>query len=244
MAPPTTSGTIPPSTTASASPSKQPSPKPFTVVGSTPTRRPTNQSLPQTRRPTRTRTPQPTPRPTTKKHLPPKSRPSKRKKVVIKPTDDTFIDGSHRLKNYDSRGVLHVRRKRGSRESLLKFDISALLNKCVKSATLSLYSLRDTRRGGFIKTLVPRTSRNSFARATRWKEHEATWSSIKQNLVQDKKLKNLGRVNQDSWVDTDVTAGIKNDSYVTFCIASKRGDAEYASKERRKYSPKLTIMLC
>ncbi len=163
----------------------------------------------------------------------------------MKPDEDTFIDGRHSRRNYGGQGVLHARAKKGPREAILRFNLSELRNKCIKYVRLSLYSLADAHSGGAIIRLAPDAKRHLFARATRWKENDATWSSIKQSLFEEKRLRSLGRVDKNSWVHADVTAGIKIDSYdLTLCIASEGDSVKYASKERSGHAPSLTVTLC
>lgn len=189
------------------------------------TPRPTRKAPTQNPRPKRT------PRPTNRDLL-----------VEIGPSADTYIRESRPLANYGSRGSLHARAKHGSRESLLKFDLSSMHGKCIEKATLSLYSLVGAQSGGVLTTLVPK--KNLFARDIRWKENEATWLSTKSKTKGCIVLKRLGRVRKNSWVDIDVTAGIKKSENLTFRIASSGPKVVYASKERRNYAPKLTIVLC
>jgi len=215
------------------------------IPTSTPTPRPTRKrDRPETPSPTKRENPTSTHSPTMRRNPHPTPQPNERNKVdiEIKPIADAFIDRRHPRSNYGSRQFLHVRtKKKGARESLLKFHLYELDKKCIRYATLSLYSLLGSAHsGGTIVTLVPGATRS----ARRWKENEATWRSIKQNLVQVNRL-DIGPVNTDSWVDIDVVEEIKNESYVTFSIVSEGGTAKYASKESKSgNSPKLSITLC
>jgi len=124
---------------------------------------------------------------------------------------------------------------------LLKFDLSSLRGKCIKKARLSLFALKDASSGGAITTFV---ASNVFARADRWKEDKATWSSIKSKTDTPVVLKRLGQVHEHEWVHADVTGGVEKESHLTFCIVSEGPTAKYASKERHEYAPKLSITFC
>lgn len=90
-------------------------------------------------------------------------------------------------KNFGDRKFLHIRspNRRGHRESLLKFDLSTIDGKCIREASLELYSLMDASNGGIITTLAE--NGNLFARANQWKEGSATVSfysfHLNRNLV-------------------------------------------------------------
>ena len=137
--------------------------------------------------------------------------------------------------------MLHVRAG-NTEESLLMFDLSSVQGKCIKRAVLSLYSLAGSVDGGSVSRLVPK---NLFANnAVRWKESSATWTSIKRITTTSHILKRIGRTRKNSWADIEVTRGIEFVDKFTFVISSNGAKAKYASRERSKYAPKLTLTLC
>ena len=131
-----------------------------------------------------------------------------------------------------------------SHESLLRFDVSSIQKKCIDSATLSLYSLLDSKSGGTITAFDTTT----FARDDDWNEHTLTWLYVKSIEPMTKGalvLDVVGKVPRGEWVHFNVTGGLVGamEKFVTFRIVAAKSRAKYASKES-KHPPRLSVVLC
>jgi hypothetical protein len=163
----------------------------------------------------------------------------------LTPTDDTYIQEADPIKHYGGKGILKVTPSNGnSHESLLRFDVSSIQKKCIDSATLSLYSLLDSKSGGTITAYDTTT----FARDDDWNEHTLTWLYVKSIEPMTKGalvLDVVGKVPRGEWVHFNVTGGLVGamEKFVTFRIVAAKSRAKYASKES-KHPPRLSVVLC
>lgn len=158
-------------------------------------------------------------------------------KVWLTSVADTYIRIDRPLKNYGKMKTLKVGAD-GETVALIKFDLKRVRKNlgCVRSATLSLYSLVESKNGGVITF----DSNTLFSEEENWVETTTNW----RNAPKERpcKYEEIGRVGKDKWIDIDVTRELGNARFRTFRIVGGKF-AKYASKESR-HPPILSIVLC
>jgi hypothetical protein len=162
------------------------------------------------------------------------SRPDK--KVWLTAVADTYIRNDRPLKNYGKMKTLKVGTD-GETVALIKFDLKRVRKHlgCVRSATLSLYSLVKSRNGGVITF-----DSNIFSKEENWDETTINWRSAPKERPYT--YEEIGRVGEEKWIDIDVTRELGGVRFRTFRIVGG-AFAKYASKESQ-HPPILSIVLC
>lgn len=153
---------------------------------------------------------------------------------TFRPSDDAQVKSSRPEQNYgnepsfkvDVDDIFH---------SLLKFQVTGLKGQ-VESATLRLFVLNSSDDGGTIRPVGD----NLNGTATPWTEQTVTWNNAP--VATSLGLDSLGRVNQLTVVELNLTNGITGNGVYSFVLTNRSGDkAEYSSKEGLR-PPELTVV--
>ncbi len=118
-------------------------------------------------------------------------------------------------------------------QSFVRFDLRGVTNP-VQTAKLRLH-VTNISNGGSPSGGTVATSTN-----TTWSESTVTWNT--RPTINGAALKTLGAVTLNTWVEVDVTAGVKAGSLSTLTLASTNTDgAYYDSRETGASAPQLVI---
>ena len=114
---------------------------------------------------------------------------------------------------------------------LIKFDVSGIGIRQVKSAKLRLFCINGSDKGGEFHPVD-----------NDWSEETVTWENAPS--TDSKVIASLGPVARQTWVEVDLTTSITEDGiYSLRVIASSRDGVDYRSKERPEFAPELVITL-
>lgn len=146
------------------------------------------------------------------------------------PVDDASIYKTRENTNFGNNKSLEVD-KVPYKNFLLKFSVSALGKRQVKSAILRLYNINFSKSGG------------QFYGATTnaWDQSSVTWSNAP--AISGNKIAELQAVSKGKWYDVDLSSYITGDGTYSLRIDTKSPNgADYASTEYgRGYAPRLII---
>lgn len=144
-------------------------------------------------------------------------------------TDDAAIYQATPTTNYGSLQSLETDAS-PVRHILMKFNVSNVGSRQVKSAKLRLYATDPSSIGGQFKKLVSNS----------WSQTNVTWNNAP--AAGTTTAGSLGAVGANKWVEVDVTSAVTGDGLVGFRTSSTSGDnVIYASKERAGFAPQLIL---
>ncbi len=146
------------------------------------------------------------------------------------PSDDTYIESDQPNTSFGSSSQI-VTDNSPIRDILIKFTVSGVVGRPVKSAILRLYNVNGSPFGGEFHRVLD----------TSWKEGTATWNSAP--TVDLNILASLGGVTANNWYEVDVTSVVTGDGTFSFEGISSSGDgAYYSSKEGTVgFAPQLVV---
>lgn len=144
------------------------------------------------------------------------------------PLDDATISSQNPLNNYGA--DVDLRADNDPIENfLLKFAVDGLGSEEILRATLRIYNVNDSSKGGDIYRVMDTT----------WTEETVNWSNAP--APEPVMITSLGSVAIYTWVSIDLTPVVTSEGYYTFRIATQiTNAAKYASKEG-VYPPYLEI---
>jgi len=178
---------------------------------------------PVTPNPTRRLTARPTRRPTMSATVPISSTVASDPSVlVLTPSDDATIVSNRPDQNFGFEETLQVDDDSGVFDSLIRFDLSNIDTRSVKSATLRLYCTDGSDSGGIIGKMG----------VSSWNEGSVTWSSAPSAFGAP--INSLGTVEGATWYEVDVIGLFsgENKNEVSLRITSNSWNrARYSSKE-------------
>jgi len=216
-------------------PCPPPGPHPTFTPTATPTETPTPTN---TSAPTDTPTPTNTPTATGTATPTPTSTPTvgPTETVTFAPSDDTMVLDDNPNTNY---GSLTYVRLRDSATPIytgyLKFNVTGLTGP-VHRASIRLFASDGSSDGGSIYTV----SNDYLNTSTPWIENGLTWNNAP--TIAGAPLASVGRVDDGTWVEFDVTAAIQSDGIYSFGLDnSVQNSVFYNSKEAADNHPVLVI---
>jgi fibronectin type 3 domain-containing protein len=152
--------------------------------------------------------------------------------IILGPTDDSYVDNNKKrtASNFGTISALNVNSGTQSTQySLLKFNVSGVGTRVVTQAKLRLYVGEGSQNGGRFHQIT----NNS------WAENSVTWNN--KPAFNSSVLASLSAVNQNTWVEVDLTTLISGDGVYSVLIDSNLRDlASYGSKESAS-KPQLII---
>jgi chitodextrinase len=157
--------------------------------------------------------------------------------LIFTPTNDARILSGSPTTNYGSSSTLTVDNSPVT-HFLLKFNVAGLAAP-VLSAKLRLYNTNDpsVRGGNFYRAA------NTDSTGAPWSEKTVTWNTAPA-YNGSAAIASLGQVNAGTWREVDVTGLVTGNGIYSLRITSPSGDgANYASKEKTGFAPRLVITL-
>jgi hypothetical protein len=152
--------------------------------------------------------------------------------IILGPTDDSYVDNNKKrtTSNFGTVSALNVNSGTQSTQySLLKFNVSGVGTRVVTQAKLRMYVGDGSQNGGRFHQV---TNNN-------WTENSVTWNN--KPAFNSTALAYLSAVNQNTWVEVDLTSLINGDGVYSVLIDSNLRDlASYGSKESAS-KPQLII---
>ena len=149
--------------------------------------------------------------------------------LSFSPVADARVEESSPRRNFGSSRSLVADEDPG-KISFLKFDVSGVGTKLVRSATLRLYVRTD---GGSADGPGVRRSANA------WTEGGLTWNTRPAYLTPLQGDK--GSVTGDSWLEFDVTNLVKGDGTVTLAVQPTSSDGTYMYSREGANKPRLVL---
>lgn len=143
-------------------------------------------------------------------------------------SDDATIEAATPQSNHGKKTILEVDHS-GEKDFLLKFNVSGVGERQVRSAKVRLYTVNSSRLGGIVYV----------ATHSDWNESTVSWNTAP--AIQGSPIATLGQVRLSRWVEVDVTSAITKDGTYTIRIKSTNADgADYSSRESSK-QPQLIL---
>jgi hypothetical protein len=144
-------------------------------------------------------------------------------KLVIKPTDDSYVSPRRKRLNHGNEPMLFVDGKAGN-VAMMRFDLSCLRSKFITSAVLKLFSIDGSPNGGTINVLTHDDDSD-------WGENMVTWNNAPLNY---NNVAQIRRVRTGTWREVDISKAISSGvgHYVTITLNSDGiNRVVYSSKE-------------
>ena len=133
--------------------------------------------------------------------------------LTFQPVADAYVWSARAGRNYGSRATLHIRNREASvRRAYLKFEVTGTAGD-VQRATLRLYVNRAADDAGAVYLV----DNNYSGSSTPWTEDGLTWRNAPQ--LPNTPLDAPGTVEENTWVEFDVTAAVPGDGVVSFAIS-------------------------
>lgn len=150
--------------------------------------------------------------------------------ISIKVSEDASVLQSHPNSNYGTNTSLQTDNS-PVEQFLVKFNVSGISGKSIKSVKLRLYNKNSSEKGGSFYKVNNNT----------WTEKSVTFNTAPAH--ESVPLASLGKVSSGNWYEIDLTALINaNGVYSLKGISTNSDGADYASKEKgSSYAPYLLI---
>lgn len=139
--------------------------------------------------------------------------------IMVEPSDDATIRSKYPDSTYGARTYLETDNS-PVEHFLLKFPVSGVGDKPVRSATLRLHATNPSAAGGDLRVVDDAT----------WSEQTVTWASAPPGAVTP--VASLGAVAVGNWYEVDVTSLVSGDGPLNLRVTSTSSDgADYSSTE-------------
>ncbi len=135
------------------------------------------------------------------------------------PLDDASIYNAYPSNNYGSASTLNVDNS-PIQHFIIKFHVDGLGGRPVTRATLRLYNINESSKGGDFYQVLDQS----------WTEETVNWNNAP--AAGSTLVSALGTVSAGNWYDVDLTSFIIGDGYYTLRVSStSTNGADYSSKE-------------